>query len=1342
MNRKKISTCLLFLSMAVCATAQNITHPGVFCPGGLTVNSYSGNMDLQRTDLMLTGRMPIDITFTYKSADYKIDRGYGKGWAFSYGMKVEEKHDSVLVVRSNGRKDLFTPGTGNFLKSPAGNFDSLIRISAGVYQLHTRDGYHYYFENATHKRVTKQQDRNGNTLMFSYADSLISTVTGSGRTVRLNYHNGRLSRILEENGIPTRSLTYNYDNAGNLLKVTDPMGYNTEYKYAVYGPMNVVKDKNGNAVDIIYNQNLAVKEVISCLTKHSFIYSVATNTTHVTELVGTTNQLTNFIFNADGDLVRKTGNCCGYNVTYEYDEYKNVRKVTDANGNISTYTYDTRGNMLSMTDALGNTSYYTYEPVFGQLASYKNRNGQIIRFSHDSRGNLLQATYPLGIVNSFTYTANGDLASSTDGNGNVTRFSYDAAGHLTQMNKPLGAVYKVSYDEKGRIISHADPKNNTTVYTYDNLDRILSRTDAANKKAVFTYDQNGNRLSKTDRNNHKSTYEYDALDRPIKYTDALDHSIVTSYDAKGNVVAVKDQNNNSVSFWYDNLNRLVSEANQMNEITSYSYDNNGNRVSITLPNGNTITTTYDKLNRKMSLNDELGKLYTFGYDNLGNVTSVANGNGNIKHYTYDALDRCISFTNALGYSEKLTYDKAYNVTAVVDFDNSTWKNSFDSLNRRIGYTDPLDRFNRFEYDAADNLTAVIDARNNTTAYTYNQLNLVTQILFADGTTNNAQYDAEESITRLIKGSGAPVDFQYDAADRMTKKIFPGNKTNVFTYDPAGQMLSAINENAVVNLTYDASGKLLSESLNGKATLYSYNGTQDKRTTTYPGGKSITHTLDGRYRSKEIAEGTDLVATYSYDESNRLISQLYTKTGVNTTFDYDADDRMTSMFANAGIISSNYTYDRSGNLLLEKKANRPDRSEQFQYDKALRLVRFKSGTATGDNIPSPVFDQQISYDEVGNRNSVSENGQVNTYTTNTVNEYTAINGNSHMSFQYDGDGNMTNDGIASYTYDGENRMTAASVGNTEYKYDALGRRVQKKAGAGVINYYYSGMDEIEQRNAQDAVQSSFIFGTSLDEVISSETGGVNRYYHKNGLGSVMAVSDAAGNVMERYEYDPFGKTTFFDKDYTPKPATAINNNILFTGRTYDAEIGKYYFRARHLEETTGRFDQRDPLGFFAGDINLYSYVKNRPTMYNDPFGTDCQRPRPGISVPDKLKLGLSLADITVDDAYGLADKGSRAQGILGKAGDHLKGLGLISSFSDMVEAKYAYRKNPTDGKWVDKVMSGVGAMLALGAASVSAPVVLPYLAAAYLGYEIVNLLSKRYTGLSYGELMLDLDNECP
>lgn len=1369
----KLLVVLILSFCLIQSHGQNITKPNIAGPGEIKVNSYTGNMFLQRRDLYFAGRMPIDIVFSYNSSDRNKKKGYGRGWIFNYGMQVIEEVTGVTVLRNDGRKDLYLPRANNSNQyiAPAGIFDSLVKTGVGQYFLQSKDGTKYFFNNALHKRLTRLEDRNGNALVFTYTDSLLSGIVDSaGRTIQLNYTNAMLSSVVDANGPPVRTISYQYDNGGNLIKVTDQVGHTTEYKYTANGPINTVQDKNGNVIDIVYTSSYAVSQIISCLTKQTISYGTTNNTTFVTELVGTTNQLTSYKFDAIGNLVQKSGNCCGYNMKYEYDQDKNISKITDANGNISTYTYDAKANLLSKTDPLGNVSSYSYEPVFDKLVGYKDRNGNITSFSYDSRGNLTQATYPLSVVNSFGYSSNGDLLSTTDGNGNSTTYSYNTYGNLTEFHAPLGVNKSLGYDTKSRPIIYKDPNNNTSSYTFDSLDRVVSITDPLSHVSTFLYDPNNNLKKNIDRNNNSTSYSYDALDRIVQITDPLNYVSGISYDAKGNVISRTDPNGNVNHFTYDNLNRLTTESNALIENTNYNYDAAGNIIAVFMPNGNTINISYDKLNRVKQFVDKISPIYSYDYDKVGNLTGITDAIGHTKSLGYDALNRRIINTDPIGNSEIYTYDKNFNLVAVKDRNNGIRSFSYDLLNRRKSFSDQLNHITNFVYDPASNLTSVTDANGNTTAYMYNSLNLHTKVTFADGSTNALIYDPEEHITNFTDGNGTSTNFIYDQIYRLTKKDFPGINDNIYSYDAGGRLISAVNSNASINMSYDAADRLTVESLDGKTTAYGYNIPDNTIKTTYPGGKVLLHSYDLRDRLKDISENNIVKASLLYDNVDRLSTLSYPVNGTSTTFTYDQNDRLLAMLTGPGSkLNVSYTYDNSGNLLLENKLHQPNQSVQYQYDAAMRLTNFKSGTIGGNLIASPIHQQQFNYDALGNRTSFIKDGQTTNYTANIMNAYSSISGASTATPQYDNNGNVINDGTYSYAYDSENKLLSVNGGSIAiYKYDALGRRIQKTAGTQTTNFLYSGVNEIEKRDTAGNVKGSFTFGSGIDNALFAKVNDTDYYYYKNALGSVNAIANAAGNIVERYEYEPFGKTNFFTNNYTLLNTSMISNSTLYTGRSFDSEISKFYFRTRSYDLENGRFQQRDPLGLLAGDMNLYTYVMNMPTRMLDPFGTDCEEPSSqstsdyinnlngNLILPIADELSSHAGEIARDNAKRAFDwqRGSsfRSQGakrfffynkdaerVALRNSKWIGAAGSLLAYYNTFTTAYKWGEKPSKGRFFDLFTSAVSLGVTITGVyfiGATAPVWLPFAAFGSAAYGLFDFSVSAYTGHTIGENLFD------
>ena len=243
-----------------------------------------------------------------------------------------------------------------------------------------------------------------------------------------------------------------------------------------------------------------------------------------------------------------------------------------------------------------------------------------------------------------------------------------------------------------------------------------------------------------------------------------------------------------------------------------------------------------------------------------------------------------------------------------------------------------------------------------------------------------------------------------------------------------------------------------------------------------------------------------------------------------------------------------------------------------------------------------------------------------YAHNTANEYTAIGG---QSVSHDAAGNLSADADGyTYEYDHDNRLTkikknsgAATV--AEFTYDALGRRIEKidSVAAATTRYYYDGWRVLSETDQNGNIQRSYTYGNYLDETLILTDAADNDYYYAhNHLYSPVALMEDDGDVVERYEYDVYGKctvytdkgadSTWFTADDTVDTKSAQDNPIMFTGQRLDpldaGDLPLMYYKNRFYCYTTGRFLQRDPLGYVDG-VNLYEYVTTNPILIIDTYG---------------------------------------------------------------------------------------------------------------------------------------------
>jgi len=161
---------------------------------------------------------------------------------------------------------------------------------------------------------------------------------------------------------------------------------------------------------------------------------------------------------------------------------------------------------------------------------------------------------------------------------------------------------------------------------------------------------------------------------------------------------------------------------------------------------------------------------------------------------------------------------------------------------------------------------------------------------------------------------------------------------------------------------------------------------------------------------------------------------------------------------------------------------------------------------------------------------------------------------------------------------------------------------RRPGAAVDRFFvYDGNQIILQLDDSGDPTHRYLWGPAVDQLLADEAAaGEVTWPLTDHLGTIRdwaAYDDASGEttIVNHILYDAFGRIT----DET-NPADHL---FYFTARPLEKETNLQNNLHRWYESPTGKWLSEDPIGFDAGDGNLYRYVENMPTAAKDPRGLD-------------------------------------------------------------------------------------------------------------------------------------------
>jgi RHS repeat-associated protein len=859
------------------------------------------------------------------------------------------------------------------------------------------------------------------------------------------------------------------------------------------------------------------------------------------------------------------------------------------------------GTRSGAADAAG-TGVDTSQPYTQDEAAYDTRFGAAVRQTNVAVGDISKSLSTLTTYDSF-----GRVTRQTSALGTYVETAYKICPAQPQPADPVCLTYRAELtiksptkrmvDASGAITEKAQVRAITAYYIesaphaadgtvigaisrvhYDALHREIAKEtqtyDGRWSRTLTAYDQLGmaaatwgphfadNGSTEPPLELRQWTAERDLLHRPIVQSQYVRTTLT------GAAVEVRAKPG------YNGLeSTLTSPAPGGGERTTRSIKNGAGQTAQTIDAyGATLNMAYDAMGQLRKTVDALGNITTVDYTAITARFKTGMTDPDLGHwsYTYDALGQLKSQTDAKGQTTGLSYD---------------------ALGRLLTKTNPTLNANWY-YDripagspgaggwCAAGLSRLCEAtagntvvRRQRTSYDGLGRPMATETMLDRAYTSSVTYDASTgALATATYPSGFKLQYSYGAAGSgrlpgvLEKVVDAANPNRIFwriDNQPAGQV-------------FDVRGQLLQAQLgNGVQTLNQFDPISGKALALY--ARSSTDT------SLPLEQSGVLNQTIEYDQVSNIVKRTNVAIGLTETFRYDLLDRLTTYKVEAAgdasaIRTVTTSYNAIGSILSKSDVG------GYAYN------------ASGASQPHAVRSAGgVNYEYDANGSLTSTTGA-----QTRVNTWTAFNQPERMKYA---------DRTVGFLYDHDYKRVQETLTYRDSNVAVRTTYMIHPDNAGGLGYereISNGKDEsrhyISVGGSVIAVVKTLNAGGVLNGAVSSDPAMTN-YWHKDSLGSIVAVSNAQGAVLERMAFDAWGRRI--------KPSGGNDANLDpahgdrgFTGHEHLDELALVHMNGRIYDPLIGRFLSGDPVIQSPEDLqnyNRYSYVLNNPLRYTDPSG---------------------------------------------------------------------------------------------------------------------------------------------
>ncbi|MBR5183536.1 MAG: RHS repeat-associated core domain-containing protein, partial [Bacteroidales bacterium] len=749
---------------------------------------------------------------------------------------------------------------------------------------------------------------------------------------------------------------------------------------------------------------------------------------------------------------------------------------------------------------------------------------------------------------------------------------------------------------------------NRNIYEASSLGRVNAQQKSGNayasKQITYTHSTNAANEVLCLKVSYNTVGDLSTVSMAVSYYPAASLYKTTATDEDGGQkIEYKDFKGNVV------LERSLISGSTYAD-TYYSYDSQGRLVWVVSPEGSISLTN----GRSYSCSDDIAEQYSYiyAYDGHGNIVEKRLPGRDPEYYVYDKGKRNVMYQDGnMKQSNQWIYTTYDNLGRIAEKTLVSTTNNRKSLQKLYS----AETFNN-KYENLTNPNIPANATNIS----------VVKILYSGryhGYTYSSPAGPDASLSFEATGTAARADLstlthgalKYEKHLLLTEGTSQQYKETAYYYNNRGELLQTVTKYPNGNILrtsfkYDFNGNITAkEEICGSTTKLT-SCTYDTR------GKLLTETT-------KVNNAAAATVTYAYDDLGRVAKRTFGNS-VAETQAYNIQGWATTSTAKKGssnIYSQTLNYYAttkgttplySGNISewVTQQASQQQETYGLQYDKQGRLTSSSRYSGSSASAQNSFTERGITYDRNGNiktlqrYNSSLQDNYTYNYTGNKITSITGTdNGTAIASatYSYDNNGNATTDGLKNLqiTYNILNlpqKVSQNGATKATYTWFADGSKYSALDNTGNGYHYIGSLIYNTSANATTTLESTDF---SLGRIALSGTTQTIHYHHKDHLGSVRAITNGSGTVIEQNSYYPFGGRHNFGISNTP----AANNRYKFNGKEEQTIGGLNLldYGARMYDTKTARWLVQDPLAEKYYSFSAYNYCVNNPVKFVDSDG---------------------------------------------------------------------------------------------------------------------------------------------